>query len=102
MIIMLYRDVVNLISTTEVEDSDGYLTSTETSTEVFANVKSVSRSEFYASYQVGINMTISFEIRACDYNNQKIIEYDGKRYSVQRTFTKNGEILELNCSDLAV
>ena len=100
---MHFGDIIYLISQSPTFDGDGYpTTSAETSREVFANVKSVTRGEFYASLKSGINMTIAFNVRSVDYQNEKIIEHDSKRYKVIRTYIKDGEIMELNCSDLAV
>lgn len=99
---MLFKDVAKLITITRTRDSDGYPVDQEATTEVYVNVKSVKRSEFYASLQAGINTTKAFVMRSCDYDGQTIIEYEGKRYSVVRTYSEDGELIELNCSDLAV
>ena len=51
---MLYRDVAELISVSSTEDSAGYEDSIlETRTEVFVNVKSVRRDEFYKACSPG-------------------------------------------------
>ena len=96
---MLYRDVAQLISVTATEDSEGYDVVSEARTEVFVDVKSVRREEFYRSRQAGIDLTIAFDVRACDYDGQPRIEYNGKQYRIRRTYTRDGEMLELNCSD---
>lgn len=96
---MLFRDVANLIAVASAEDSDGYDTTTETRTEVFVDVKSVTREEFYRSMQAGKELVIAFYIRACDYDGQSRIEHGGKQYKIVRTYTKDGEIMELNCSE---
>lgn len=97
---MLYRDVAELISASSTEDSAGYEDSIlETRTEVFVNVKSVRRDEFYKSMQSGTELVIAFDLRACDYSGQKRIEYDGTQYRIVRVYTPDGEMLELNCSE---
>jgi len=98
----MFRDEAKLISYTETKDADGYPIKTPTTSDVFVNVKSAKRSEFYAALQVGKTITKVFEIRVCDYADQGVIEHDGKKYNIVRSYTKDGEMLELNCSDLAV
>lgn len=96
---MLYRDVAQLIDTKTVTDPDGYRQETETRTEVYVDVQSVKRGEFYSGRQAGVELVISFMVRVCDFGGQRLIEYDGKRYRVVRAYTKDGELLELNCSE---
>lgn len=99
---MRFNDIANLISQNSggVNENGHQLPPIETLTEVFVNAKSVKRAEFYQSANIGIDMTIAFDIRAADYENQPIIEFSGRRYLIKRTYTKDGEILELNCTDL--
>ena len=96
---MLYRDVVTLISVTGGTDADGYPQVTESATEVYADVKSVKRSEFWLAHQSNVEMAIAVYIRSCDYNGERLLKYDGVRYRVERAYSKNGEDLELNCSE---
>lgn len=96
---MLYRDVVELVAVTTVEDKDGYDQVSETKTEVFADVQSVKREEFYKSMQAGRELVAAFVIRACDYGGQPYLDYCGERYRVVRAYTKDGELLELNCAE---
>ena len=96
---MRFRDVAELITVTTTEDKDGYDTSIESFVEVFVDVKSVTREEFYRSMQAGKELVRSFDIRACDYDGQPRIKYDGKQYKIVRAYTKDGEIMELNCSE---
>jgi len=102
---MLWRDVATLIKVESAPDSDGYTVETETSRrEVFVDVQSVRRSEFYAAQQAGMTVALVFNVRAADYEGETLIEYKHPGadeitvYSVVRSFTKNGEIVELNCS----
>ena len=70
-------------------------------TQVFAEKKSVRQSEFYAAYQVGLKPTLLFVVNECDYkyasteqNEPSEIEYEGKRYTVIRTYCA-GETVEI-------
>lgn len=98
----MFKDIASLISVTQTADSDGYKTTTETTVEVFVDVKSAVRSEFYAALKADVTISKVFEMRMCDYDDQKLIEHESKRYNIIRTYSADGEIIELNCSDLAV
>lgn len=101
---MLWRDIANLVKVDSVQDDDGYKTEITSRREVFVDVQSVKRSEFYAARQSGTVITITFLVRAADYDGEPRIEYkhpgaEGVTiYSIIRTYTKAGEILELNCA----
>lgn len=94
---MLWRDVIDLISETHSENAMGDVITANTLKQVFANKKSIRQSEFYQAHSSGLKPEIMFEIRAIDYSGEKSIQYDGKRYSIIRQFSKNGEIVELIC-----
>lgn len=97
---MRYQDIVFLIHSERIKTPNGYYQEVDTETEVFADVMSVTRSEFFAAKQHGIDMAITFEVSAHDYNGAKKLKYDGKLYKVERTYTKDGEKLQLNCSEI--
>lgn len=94
---MRHRDTVYLVDTVTTEDSAGYEAAAERKTEVFADVRSVRREEFYRSRQAGMEPALAFVLRACDYGGQSRVEYEGKQYRVIRAYTGDGEWLELNC-----
>lgn len=110
----MYSDVINLIAVTQGKDGDGFPSEVETKFEVYANKKSVARSEFYQSMQAGITATAVFETRVCDFEESTVtdengvkheatrIEHEGKKYNIIRTYSKDGEMLEITCSDLGV
>lgn len=101
---MLWRDVATLVKVEKTPDADGYKTEKETRREVFVDKQSVKRSEFYAARQSGTAVAIVFLVRAADYNDETRVEYTHPGadkptvYSVVRTYTKAGEVIELNCS----
>lgn len=100
--IMYFSDKITLKSVTHSTDADGYPTTTTTTKEVWANKKSVTRSEFYAANANGINATIAFEVNAEDYNGQRLVTYNDKEYDVVRAYQKGEGVFELTCSDKAV
>lgn len=96
---MLWRETATLVATTKTTDAEGYKTSGESRRTVFVDKQSAKRSEFYSARQTGDKIDIVFLVRAIDYNNETRIEYDGKSYDVIRSYTKAGEVYELNCTE---
>lgn len=66
----------------------------------YANKKSVKCSEFYQARNSGLKPVIVFEVRACEYQEEDKLQYEGKTYSIIRTYQKNAEIIELICEAL--
>lgn len=62
---------------------------------VYARVESVSRSEFFEAGRNGLSPEFKFTMFAYDYDGQKIVEYQGKRYAVYRTYLGRDDTLEL-------
>lgn len=96
---MYWRDVVTLEAVTHGTDAEGYPKEEVAATEVFADVQSTKRSEFYAAKQIGINLAITVKLRAADYDGQERLVWNGKRYKVERAYTEAREMYELNCSE---
>lgn len=86
--------IIKLISTTLTKDSNGVGIPSETAREVYAEVTSVTGSEWFEAGRVGINPEYRFIVFAYDYQGEEIIEYDQKRYGVYRTYT-DGDWIEL-------
>lgn len=89
-------DVITLIALTYTKDSIGQEIATESRTDVWARISSVSRSEFYSGGQAGLRPDITAETAKINYNGEKLAEWNGKRYSVYRTyFRENSDSIEL-------
>lgn len=58
----------------------------ETLLEVFVTVNSVSRAEFFNAGRNGLTPEFVFVMPKINYSGEKEIQYDGKRYSIYRTF----------------
>lgn len=95
---MLWNEVIQLLAVTEGTDARGELTKTETPRQIYADRQSVRQSEFYAAQTAGMKPEIMFVVRACDYQNEQELLHDGRRYRIIRTYSKDGETLELVCS----
>lgn len=87
--------VLTLIAQGYAADSIGQMVSTETRRDVFCNVTSVSASEFFAAAQAGLKPEVRTTLFAPDYQGEKIVELDGVRYSVYRTYLGKKETVEL-------
>ena len=100
---MYFSDSITLRAVTPALDAAGYpATPTNVDTVVFANVKSVTRSEFYAANANGIDASISFEVHVEDWNNQTQVIYNTEIYYIVRAYQKGLGIVDLTCSDKAV
>jgi SPP1 family predicted phage head-tail adaptor len=86
--------IAYLIGKTYTLDAIGQSIATETRTMVYVTEKSISRSEWYDAGQQGLNPSIQLSTPRCNYSGQREIEYEGRRYSVYRTYL-NGDRVEL-------
>lgn len=91
----MMTDVIFLISQEQRPDAYGDLRAEETSRRVFATPGSVGQSEFYQAQAVGLQPQKRFTLQdAADYAGEMIVEHNGTRYRVLRTY-QNGQALEL-------
>lgn len=94
----MFSEIIELIDVVTEVDENGFEINIEVNTEVFANKKSIRASEFYESQKLGYKLSIMFEVRISDFENQEYILYENKRYKIERLYQKNSEIIELVCS----
>lgn len=87
-------DVLKLITESFTTDRYGNEVATETKTEVFCEVYSISQNEFFSAGKEGFRPSFRFDVFFDDYDDQQIVEYNGKRYSVYRTY-RNNDTMEL-------
>lgn len=94
-------EVITLISVKKTKNEYGIETGTETERNVFADVKSITRQEFYDAGQNGIQPQYVFTMFGPDYEGEKIAVFRGKRYSVYRTYARKDDNLELYVEERA-
>ena len=82
-------DVLNLVSETFATDDYGNQVAQETKNEVFCEVYSPTQNEFYSAGREGHRPSFRFDVFFGDYNGEEIVEYDGKRYLVYRTYQRD-------------
>ncbi len=98
---MFFSDKITLRAVVNGVDSNGYPTQENTDTEVWANVKSATRAEFYSANANGIDVSKMFEVHAEDWGGQTQVVYNGRVYDIIRAFQKGLGVVELTCSDRA-
>lgn len=88
-------DEIKLITESWAEDTYGVLQPTETTKTVFCDVGSVTGSEIAEFGRNGINPELRMTMFRYDYGGQRIVEYNGDRYSVYRTYFARNDTIEL-------
>lgn len=86
---------INLISETYAPDAYGVLKPTKTKRTVFANVQSVSASEWFEGGRNGLNPEYRITMFSPDYEGEKVVEYNGVQYGIYRTYQPRTDIIEL-------
>lgn len=83
-------DVAYLIQQDYTEDGLGqHIPNKETSIEIFVSVQSISRTEYFEAGKNGLMPEIVIKTAAINYSGEKLIEYQGVRYGIYRTYRSN-------------
>lgn len=88
-------NVINLISEVQAQDDIGQFVSTEISRQVYCDVRSITRAEWFDAGRNGMQPALIFVMFAPDYEGEKIVEYNGNRYGIYRTYVGRNERIEL-------
>lgn len=88
---------VTLISQTETYDDMGVPAVTENETTIKGNFQSVSAQEFYRGGEIGIKPEFVVKVWEREYNGETVLEYEGKRYIIYRTYLVSDGRTELYC-----
>ncbi|HAB93181.1 MAG TPA: hypothetical protein DCF49_00200 [Lachnospiraceae bacterium] len=86
---------ITLISETWAPDEYGVNQPTEAEHPAYANVRSVTRAEFFEGGRNGLNPELEFTVFFGDYSGERIVEYNGIRYTVYRTYQGRNDTIEL-------
>ena len=87
---------LKLIRITKAQDAAGVWQKTYSCREVFCQVSSVTRQEFFDGGRAGLNPSFQFQVFAGDYNGETICAYNEESYSIYRTFRPdNSDYIEL-------
>lgn len=88
-------DMLTLVAKVCTQDEIGAIVETEVKTEVFARMKSVSRSEFFSAGQRGLSPSLVAITRYANYDGQTEAIWQGKRYTIYRTYFDGHDDIEL-------
>lgn len=89
------NELLTLIKRTPGKDSNNRPTVTEATREVFCSLRSIGQSEFYQSYALDVRPEAKFVLADyLEYNGETMVEHNGQRYRVLRTY-RSGQELEL-------
>lgn len=105
---MKANDVIKLVKVTIEADDYGNNIEVKTEREVFAEIQSVTRAEFYQAAQADIRPTIVFVLEDYyDYEGEKLVKYQPynsdteKDYRVIRTY-RDGQRLEISAMERVI
>ena len=88
-------EVITLLSSSTAQNQYGVWTEMRTTKDVFCQVASVTRQEFFEAGRNGLNHEFRFTMFFGDYDGERELIYKGKAYSVYRTFIGKNDTIEL-------
>lgn len=92
-------NTIELIKETYTKDAIGQPVATETTREVFCNIRSVTRTEFFAAGEKGLFPELVATMFIGDYEDEKVAELsifgNTKRYGIYRTYIAGNDLIEL-------
>lgn len=86
---------ITLLATTKTQNAYGVWVETITSTDVYCQVDSVTRAEFFEGGRNGLNPEYRMTMFFGDYSGEKMLIYNSNTYSVYRTYHARTDELEL-------
>ena len=86
---------ITLLTPTKVQNAYGVWEETYTSRTVFCQVDSVTRQEFFEGGRNGLNPEFRMTMFFGDYNDERILIFRDKTYSVYRTYIGRNDTIEL-------
>lgn len=88
-------DIVSLYSEAITYDSYGVPQKTTTKRDVFCQVDSVTRQEFFEGGRNGLNPEYRIRMFYADYDGEILVGYKGLMYSIYRVYKNRSDIIEL-------
>lgn len=93
----MYNHELTLIKNGYTEDELGNQIPSDEETTILCKLKSVSRNEFYNASIANLKPEKVFIVHGYEYNNETLIEFEGEKYTVIRTYANDFEEIELVC-----
>lgn len=88
-------DVLVLVSVTRTQNEFGGWVETPAARQVPCRVDSVTRAEFFDAAAIGLKPEWRFTVFSGDYSGEIECMYQGKPYSIYRTYHADGDYMEL-------
>ena len=92
---MNQAEKISLLASTYSQDEIGQWSETQTKTDVFAIVSSVTMSEFYQAGMQGFKPEFRMTVWMTEYSGEENLEYNGKIYTIYRTYLRDDGRIEL-------
>lgn len=85
----MFTEVIKLLNVEETRtDTGGISQNVVGEREVFAELRGIGQREFYEAAASGLKPEAAFRLAdILDYNNERFIAWNGKRYAVLRTYS---------------
>ena len=82
-----FSDVIDLVTPMKTADPDGYDDIEESARQIICTFSdAVARGEFYEGMKAGLNLSAEAEIWPEDYQHEELVEHNGIRYRVVRSY----------------
>lgn len=92
----MYSQVIKLLKSVNTTDETGEVIETVTERSILAKWLSIGQQEFYQAQATGLKPEIKFEIADyLEYEDEKELIHDNKRYQILRTYRKSTKQLEI-------
>lgn len=88
-------EVITLVKETQVKNDFGVYEPVSETRDVFCQVRSITRSEFFDAGRNGLNPEFEFDVFFGDYEGERTVIYKDQRYAVYRTYHARTDVLEL-------
>jgi len=97
---MLFAETANLIKQTFTINAVGDSIAAETSRTVFVEFQSIGLKRKIDALATGLNVEFKLLLKdIAEYEDEKIIEYKGKRYNVKNVFIRDDQAVELTVGE---
>jgi len=88
-------EVITLVKETQVRNDFGVYEPVTETRDVFCQVRSITRSEFFDAGRNGLNPEFEFDVFSGDYEGERTVVFRGQKYAVYRTYQGRTDVLEL-------
>lgn len=93
---MLFAEIAELVAQTYTVTETGDSIPTETKHTVFVEFQSIGLKRKIEAMSTGINVEFKLLLKdIAEYDNEKYIDYKGKRYNIKNVFIRDDQIVEL-------